>query len=368
MKAFFQRIARLAKQHPQRILFPEPFDSRILHAVAYLAEHHLAQPIVFSSPPHSSPSRLRASWPASSSSFKRVACIDITNPAKVDLGLYASLYVELRKARGKRVPFKRALQLMSDPMHLAVMMVAAGDADGVVGGATWPTAVTFRPALQIFRKQGAAWGDRVSSFFIMKHRGEFYFFADCALNITPDEHDLACIALSTAASAKRLLDVQPRVAMLSFSTHGSTDHELARKVRRATMLVKKKNPRLIVDGELQADAAVKPAIGRLKSKECSLKKPANVLIFPDLQSANIAYKLVEWLGHYEAVGPISQNLERPINDLSRGCTAEDVVKVALITSLQAQEAQAQEASRRSSSAVRHGGGQGSRARQGRRMP
>ncbi|MBI1970110.1 phosphotransacetylase [Candidatus Woesearchaeota archaeon] len=332
MKQLFARLEQAARHHPQRILFPEGDDPRILSAISYLVRRNLVCPILFAKR-----SSLIRQWPASSPLLRKVVVLD---PGLFDFAHHPSClsyvhdFIAIRKKKGKPISLALAKKLFMDPMYFAVMMLACGEVDGIVAGATWPTPRTLRPAFQILRKKK----ELVSSFFLMKHQGEFYFFADCAINVNPSSNDLASIALSTAQSAKNLLHVQPRVALLSFSTHGSTVHPLSEKVREATVLVRKKDHALLVDGELQADAALKPAIGKYKSKLCFFSKPANVLIFPSLEAANIAYKLVEWLGHYEAVGPISQNLAKPVNDLSRGCTADDIIKVSVITALQAQQA------------------------------
>jgi phosphate acetyltransferase len=325
MKKLFKRIAEQAKKHPKKILFPEGVEPRVLQAVEYLASRKLVIPFVFATK-----QQFLKRWPGSRNTLSRVRVID---PSMLNTESYAKFLVHYRKQKGKRLSLKQAGTLIKEPMYLATVMLARGEVDGVIAGAGWPTSRTLRPALQLLRKKDK----NVSSFFIMKHFGEFYLFADCVINITPTEQTLANIALATAASAKNLIKIQPRIAMLSFSTHGSTNHEFAKKIHRATQLVKKKKPDLEIDGELQADSALKPGIGRLKSKKYKLQKPANVLIFPDLQSANISYKLVEWLGHYEAIGPITQNLEKPVNDLSRGCTSDDIIKVAMITAVQAQQ-------------------------------
>lgn len=326
MKSLFKKLARQAMRHPQRILFSEPHDLRVLKAAVSLASKNILHPVLFIEP-----QRLARLWRWSPSLLKKMRVVSPSSlkPAKE---VYAKRLVELQSRRGNTISLHDAQLLLHDPMYQCVMMLDAGEVDGVVSGSTWPKLRTLRPAIRVFRDSSK----NVSSFFIMKHDGEFYLFADCSVNITPTEQELASIAVSTAATAKTLLGLSPRVAMLSFSTHGSSKHPLAVKMRKATAIAKQRCPSLIIDGELQADAALKPAIGRLKSKKYSLPGAANILIFPDLQSANISYKLVEWLGHYEAVGPIVQNLRKPVNDLSRGCTPDDIVKVGIITAIQAQ--------------------------------
>lgn len=326
MEKLLGRIRRLAKQHPKRIVFPESTEPRTLQAIRKIVEAGYAHPVLIGKERTIKSALRKNSIPLKSASIQDPAASSASRQ-------YSTAYYQLRK--GKGMSKEEAQQRMLDPVYYGTMMVRRGDADGLIYGAVHPTADTFHPALQMLREQGK----RVSSFFLMKHNKEFYFFADAAINITPSVAELADIAIVTADSAKNLLGLEkPRVAMLSFSTHGSTKHPLAEKVRQAAMLAKRKRPDLIIDGELQADAALLPEVYKIKCKHPVLKKPANILIFPDLEAANIAYKLVEWLGHYQAVGPIAQGLRKPVNDLSRGCTVQDIVDVTAITVVQAQAA------------------------------
>ncbi len=262
--------------------------------------------------------------------------VAIVNPDKEDLSEYAKLLYELRKSKGMEM--EQANKLVKNNLYLGVLMVKSGKADGMVAGAINSTGDVLRPALQIIKTAPGI--STVSSCFIMimpegcKY-GEVMVFGDCAVNPNPNAEQLAAIAIASADSAKKIAGINPRVAMLSFSTKGSAKHELVDKVVEATRLVKELAPELNVDGELQADAALVESVGQLKSPGSSVAGKANVLIFPDLQAGNIGYKLVQRLAGAEAIGPICQGFNKPVNDLSRGCSVEDVVNVVAMTALQA---------------------------------
>lgn len=250
---------------------------------------------------------------------------------------YADLLYMMRKNKGMTP--EEARKLVHDPLYLGVMLIKTGEVDGEVAGANNATGDVFRPALQIIRTMPGI--SIVSSTFLMllkdKQFGDdgLVFFADCALNPDPDAKQLADIAVATAHTAKNLGKIEPRVAMLSFSTKGSASHPLVDKVVEAVKIAKEIAPDLKIDGELQADAAIIEAIGRKKAPGSEIAGKANVLIFPDLQSGNIAYKLVQRMAGAEAVGPVTQGMAAPINDLSRGCSVEDIVNVIAITANQA---------------------------------
>jgi len=251
---------------------------------------------------------------------------------------FADMLYEIRKDKG--MDRAQAEKLSADPLYFGVLMIKAGMADGMVAGSINATGDVLRPALQIIKTApGIA---TVSSCFIMVlpagspyGDGGVIVFGDCAVNIDPTAEQLAAIAISSAASAKAIAGIEPRIAMLSFSTKGSAKHALADKVIAATNLIKQLRPDLSVDGELQADAALVEKVGQLKSPGSPVAGRANVLIFPDLQAGNIGYKLVQRLANAEAVGPVCQGFNSPVNDLSRGCSVEDVVGVVAITALQA---------------------------------
>lgn len=251
---------------------------------------------------------------------------------------YVETLYELRKKKG--LTLDKAGVLMQDVLYYGAMMIKLGDADGMVAGSIHTTGDVLRPALQIIKTAPGI--SVVSSCFIMDVPNKQYgdhgilVFADCAVNPNPTAEQLAAIAISSAQTGKALAGMDPKVAMLSFSTKGSATHELVDKVVEATRIAKELDPTLMIDGELQADAALVEKVGQLKSPGSSVAGQANILIFPDLQSGNIGYKLVQRLANADAIGPICQGFAKPVNDLSRGCSAEDIVNVVAITSVQAQ--------------------------------
>ena len=265
--------------------------------------------------------------------------VEIIDPeTSENLSKYIEAFYELRKNKG--MTMSKAEKIVRDPLYFGTMMVKLGDADGMVSGAVHTTGDLLRPGLQIIKTAPGV--SVVSSFFIMMVPDSVYgeegmlLFSDCAVNPNPNEDQLAAIAIATAETAKNLCKVEPRVAMLSFSTMGSADHELVSKVRTATEKAKELRPDLLIDGEMQLDAAIVESVASQKAPNSKVAGKANVLVFPDLQAGNIGYKLVQRFAKAEAIGPICQGFAKPINDLSRGCSSEDIVKVVAITAVQAQ--------------------------------
>lgn len=322
MSEFLNRMKEAAKADKKTIVLPEGEDARTIEAARQIVAEDLANIVILGDP--------------SQIEVEGVTVIDPKSAEKHEE--YAAAFAELRKSKG--VTLEQARAQMDDATYFGTMMVKLGDADGLVSGACHSTANTLRPALQILKT--APGTKLVSSFFIMCTSTEYgeggtLLFADCGLNIAPDADQLSEIALSSAATWRSLMSDEPHVAMLSYSTMGSAGGAVAEKVQEATRLAKEKDPELSLDGDLQLDAALEASVGKLKAPESTVPGKANILVFPDLAAGNIGYKLVQRFAKAEAYGPVLQGIARPVNDLSRGCSAEDIVGVVAITAVQAQQ-------------------------------
>jgi phosphate acetyltransferase len=326
------QIKEKARKNLQTVVLPESYDERMLYAAEKIIKEGLAKIVILGEP-----ARILAD---ASARGINLAGVELLNPAtSPKLEQYVDGLVELRKSKGLTADEARKLLTAEDNLYYAGMMVKNGDAGGEVAGATGTTGNVLKAA---FQTVGPAKGIKtVSSFFLMITRtptfGEngIILFADCAVNPNPDAQALAEIAVATAGNCKAFLDVDARVAMLSFSTKGSASHADVDKVTKAVEIARQIRPDMQIDGELQADAALLPKVGEKKAPGSSVAGQANVLIFPDLDAGNIAYKLVERVAGAEAVGPIIQGLAKPVNDLSRGCSVDDIVNVTAITAVQA---------------------------------
>ena len=325
------KILEVAKANRKRIVLPEGNEERTIIAAEQIQRQGFAYPILVG--------EREAILNKAKELDVDLSDVEIIDPSESErLNAYIENFYELRKNKG--MTMSKAEKIVRDPLYFGTMMVKMDDADGMVSGAIHTTGDLLRPGLQIIKTAPGV--SVVSSFFIMMVPGSKYgeegmlLFSDCAVNPNPNEDQLAAIAIATADTAKNLCKVEPRVAMLSFSTMGSADHELVTKVRAATEKAKELRPDLLIDGEMQLDAAIVSKVADQKAPNSKVAGNANVLVFPDLQAGNIGYKLVQRFANAEAIGPICQGFAKPINDLSRGCSSEDIVKVVAITAVQAQ--------------------------------
>lgn len=309
-----EKIHSQAKANYKKIVLPEGTDERIIEAAKIIRDQKIAELIILG--PNSD--------------------CDINPENSPLLDQFANTLFEIRKEKG--LTLNEAQKLVKDPIYFGTMMVYLGLVDGMVAGAIHTTMDTLKPALQIIK--GKENSKLISSFFIIQTKntdiGEngLLFFADCGLNVDPNSQELAQIAVETANSFKLITNQVPKIAMLSYSTNSSAKGESVDKVKLATTLVRKQNPNLMIEGDIQADAALVPHVCNRKLPGNSIEGKANILIFPDLNSGNISYKLVERIANANAYGPLTQGIKKPINDLSRGCSVEDIVTTVAITSIQ----------------------------------
>ena len=331
--SFIEDIKERASKDIKTILLPEAEELRTLEATRMVLDEKFAKVILIGNK-----EKVLKKAKENDIDISDVEIIDPTNSSKYDE--YVDLLYNLRKHKGMTI--EKAKELVKDSTYFGMLMLKDENsiADGLVSGAVHSTSDTLRPALQILRT--APGTKLVSAFFVMVvpncsygDSGTF-IFGDSGLNENPTEDELSEIAISSSKSFKKLVGKEPKVAMLSYSTHGSAHSELTEKVISATKLVKEKDPNLIVDGELQLDAAIIPEVAKMKAPDSIVKGEANVLIFPDLDAGNIGYKLVQRLAKAEAYGPLCQGIAKPVNDLSRGCSSKDIAGVIAITAVQAQ--------------------------------
>ncbi len=329
--SFIETLKEKAKKDIKTVVLPEATDVRVLEAADKIGKESFAKVILVGNEDEVIKKAKENNLDISKAK--------IVDPEKSEnKEKYIETFYELRKAKG--MTEEEARNKMKDPVYFGMMMVKCEDADGLVSGAAHSTADTLRPALQILKT--APGTKLVSAFFLMVvpdcEYGEngVFIFADSGLNENPDSDKLSEIAISSAKSFKQLVGKEPKIGMLSYSTYGSAKSELTEKVIEATKLLKEKAPDLKADGELQLDAAIVPEVGRSKAPGSEVAGECNTLVFPDLNSGNIGYKLVQRLGKAEAYGPLCQGIAKPVNDLSRGCSSDDIVGVVAITSVQAQ--------------------------------
>ena len=330
--SFIENIKMRAKSNIKTIVLPEAADIRTLEAASIVLKEEFAKIILIGNK-----EEILHKANENNLNIEKAIIVDPKKSEKYEE--YVNLFYELRKAKGMTI--EKARELILDSVYYGMMMVKSGDADGLVSGAIHSTSDTLRPALQILKT--APNTKLVSAFFVMVvpncefgNNGVFVF-GDCGLNENPDSEALSEIAISSAKSYKQLIGEEAKVAMLSYSTYGSAKSESTEKVIEATRLVREKAPEIAVDGELQLDAAIVPEVGKSKAPDSKIAGKANTLIFPDLNAGNIGYKLTQRLAKAEAYGPLCQGIAKPVNDLSRGCSSQDIVGVVAITAVQAQE-------------------------------
>ncbi len=321
MGNLFDELKRKVSGWDRKIVFPEADDSRILSAAGKLADEDVLTPVLIGN--------MKVVQERAHDLKVSLDKMEVYDP-EVYIGMDEMIQAFVERRKGK-VTEGEATDMLLDPNYFGTMLVYLNKAHGLVSGATHTTADTVRPALQIVKmKEGVG---KTSGAFLMVKGEEKYIFADCAINIAPNSQELAEIAIASAKTA-RMFDIEPRVAMLSFSTKGSAISEETQKVSDAVKIAKEIDSDLVLDGEFQFDTAFVPSVAHKKAPESDIQGDANVFVFPSLEAGNIGYKIAQRLGAYEAVGPILQGLNSPVNDLSRGSSEEDVYNLSLITAMQ----------------------------------
>ena len=323
MSHLFENLEKALKESSERVIvFPEAMDERIMTAASKLSEKGIMTPLLIGKQED-----LMKRSEESKVSIEKCKVVDPLNYEKFDD--MVDEFVKIRKGKATK---EQAKEILRTENYFGTMLVYMDEAHGLVSGAVHSTSDTVRPALQIIKTLPGI--NKTSGVFIMVRGEERYVFGDCAINIAPTSDDLAEIAVESSKTAK-VFGIDPKVAMLSFSTKGSAQSEETERVVDAIAKAKEMNPKLMIDGEFQFDAAFVPSVAAKKAPDSEIKGDAKVFVFPNLESGNIGYKLAERLGGFEAVGPILQGLNKPVNDLSRGCNSEDVYKLAMITAAQA---------------------------------
>ncbi|MCF8304289.1 MAG: phosphate acetyltransferase [Bacteroidales bacterium] len=326
-----ERIRTSAQQHNKRIVLPEGTEERTLKAANFILQERIARIILIGD--QDKIREMAREW-----KLEKIEQTTIIDPGTYDRKEeFANMLFEIRKEKG--LTMEEALKLVEDPLYLSTLLIKNNEADGEVAGAANATGKVLKPAFQVVRTQPGI--SVVSGAFLMLFKNHelvpdnILVFADCAVHPDPTDEELAQIAISTAQTAKNIAGIDPRIAMLSFSTRGSANHPMVEKVANATKIVQEREPSIQIDGEFQADAAIVEAVGMHKAPGSPIAGNANVLVFPSLEAGNIGYKLVQRLAGAEAIGPVLQGMAAPINDLSRGCSISDIVNLVAITANQA---------------------------------